>query len=300
MNEDFRNENYRNENEVVIHSLGRSGSHAIMNWIATMYKEPVYCFNNCKIGDPFRVRTPYYKRIRRREIREFFVPIPRLRSLSETEINHLRNVHKFCLMYSYEHKDIRKLENEDPVKNRDFSVGRSKNKYNVLILRDVFNWLASWLLNPGKKFSLRLDQYPEYNILKHKDWVKHASVIPRKNYLAGQNLIERWKYYALEFLGRSDYLPEKKVVISFNQWFLDEDYRISIANSLNLKNSELSLDYAGNKSSFDRYKFSRGGVRDIKVLERWKFFKDNVVYQEILGMCPEVKELSYEIFGTPR
>ena len=35
----------------------------------------------------------------------------------------------------------------------------------------------------------------------------------------------------------------------------------------------------------------------MRALDRWQFFKDNIIYQEILDMCPEVKELSYRIFG---
>lgn len=34
-------EEYRNENEIMFFTPGRSGSHAIVNWIASMCKEPV-------------------------------------------------------------------------------------------------------------------------------------------------------------------------------------------------------------------------------------------------------------------
>jgi len=57
------------------------------------------------------------------------------------------------------------------------------------------------------------------------------------------------------------------------------------------------LDFTGSKSSFDKSKYNFGGAQEMEVLERWKVFKDNSIYQELLDLCPEVRELSYEIFG---
>jgi len=293
---------YRNENEIVMHTVGRSGAHVTKNWIASMFEEPIYCLNNCRTGDPFKVRKTYWRRVKKRPLKKFFVNIPHLKLMSEKEITRLRNVHKLCLLYSYEHKNITETTNGDFVDNsvtdRDLFIGNSRNKYVVLILRDVFNWLASVLLNPRKNNSNRLNQYPEhYMSEKGKDWEKHASVIPIKNYISAKNLIKLWKEYANEFLGKTNYLPKGTIFISFNQWFYDKDYRINIANQLNLKNSDFALDFTGSEGGFDGRKFNFGGARDMKVLERWKFFKDNFIYHEILDSCPEVRELSNKIFG---
>lgn len=287
---------YRNENEIVIHSLGRSGSHAIVNWVSSMFKEPVYFFNNCGLEDPYKASVRYMRRVRNRPIEKFFVDLPCLKRLSETEINQYRNIHKHCLMYSYEHKDIRKLKNGEFIQNRDL-VGESKSRYNILILRDVFNWLASILMTK-EEVRPKLDLYPEYNTLGRKDWARHASIIPERNYHAtNKECLEFWKCYAEEFLGRTNYLKDKKICVSFNQWFLNEDYRIKIADLLNLKYSDFSLDYAGSPSSFDRRNYYRGKAQEMKALERWKILKDNIIYQEILNYVPEVRDLSYEIFG---
>ena len=294
---------YRNENEIVMHSVGRSGSHVIKNWIASMFEEPVYCFNNCRKGDPFKARKSYWRRVRRRPLKKFFVNIPSLKLLSEEEKMQLRNMHKLCLMYSYEHKDIAQTTSGDfvgdSVADRDAFIGNSKNKFVILILRDVSNWLASLLLAPGRGRHKKLNQYPEYytSEKKGKDWEKDASMIPVNNYISATILIKLWEEYANEFLGKTNYLPKGTIFISFNQWFYDGNYRIKIANQLNLKNSDFVLDLIGSRSSFDGHKFSLGGAREMKVLERWKFFKDNSIYHEILDSCPEVRELSYEIFG---
>jgi len=287
---------YRNENEVAIHSLGRSGSHAIINWIASMFKEPVYFFNNCSLADPYRTRIPYIRRVKKRLMEKFFVAMPKLKHASEDEISVYRNIHKHCLMYSYEHKDIRKLKNGEFMQDRNL-VGESKNRYNILILRDVFNWLASLLMTEGENRP-KLDLYPKYNISGRKDWAKHASIIPGRNYrTTNKAYLGFWKCYAEEFLGRTNYLKDKKVCISFNQWFLDEDYRIKIAGLLNLEYSDLSLDYAGSPSSFDKTQYYRGNAQEMGALDRWKILKDNIIYQDVLDYVPEVRELSYEIFG---
>jgi len=290
---------YRNENEITIHSLGRSGSHAIVNWIASMFEEPVFFFNNCHApGDPFKTRIPYIRRVRRRPaLAKYFVVIPTLKRLAEDKISPFRNIPKQCLMYSYEHQDIRKLASKDFVQNRNFSVGRSKNRYNILILRDIYNWTASLLLKGGKGQSRRLSLYPKFNISKSEKWFEDASIIPGRNYRTVCRTIKFWPHYAREFLGETDFLKEKKICISFNHWFNDMVYRVKISKLLNLEYSDLTLDYGGSPSSFDRKKYSRGRAREMKILERWKIFKDNVVYQEVLDICPEVRELSTKIFG---
>lgn len=164
--------NYRNEKEIVIHSLGRSGSHVIKNWIASMYyemfEEPVYCFSNCKKGNPFKAPISYWRRVGQRPLKKFFVNIPRLKDLSTEEIIQLRGIHKSCLMYAYEHKNIIDTVHGSFVTNQDLFIGNSKNKYIILILRDVFNWLASLLLHPGQATRNKLNQFPKCYIPEKK------------------------------------------------------------------------------------------------------------------------------------
>lgn len=295
---------YRNENEVVIHSMGRSGSHAIMNWIASMFEEPIYCFNHCspRLNDPFMSRLRYWARVKRRPLKKFFVIVPRrLRSLPEKRTEY-RNKHKHCLMYSYEYRDIRNLENGGFIKNRDSIIGKSKIRYNVLILRDLFNWLASCLLKE-KHGGQPLNLFPKYNISGRSDWTQHASIIPGTNYrrMKAIQTHEFWKIYAKEFLGKTNYLEStgplknKKICISFNHWFANENYRKQIASLFDLEYSDFSLSFFGSPSSFADGQDWNKDAREIKVFDRWKIIKDNIIYHEFLD--PEAMELSYSIFG---
>lgn len=261
---------YRNENEIAVHSLGRSGSHAIVNWIASMFTEPVYFFNNCGLRDPFGAKRRYVvNNIRNRKIKRFFANLPKRGAASEAEKNHCRNAHKQCLMYSYEHRDIRKLEDGEFMRDRTL-VGKSRNRYRILILRDFFNWAASISMT------------------------KSSSPLPQSRGFT--KFLGLWQVYAGEFLGRTDHLKEK-ICISFNQWFVDEDYRIGIADSLDLKYSDITLDYAGSPSSFDAKQYRHGKAQEMKVLDRWRIVKDDANYREYLDGFPRARELSYEIFG---
>lgn len=262
---EFKNKmtEYRNETEIVFHSLGRSGSHAIINWIASMFKEPVYFFNNCPLGDPYRARVRYWRRISKRPTEKFFVKFPHLKH-NKIERDRCRNISKHCLMYSYEHEDIKTLKNGEFIQDRNFILGESRNRYNVLILRDIFNWFAS-CLKIREEWSLKF--------------------------------LGLWQIYAEEFLGKTNYLKEKKICISFNKWFIDEDYRIGIAGLFNLEYSDVTLDYAGSPSSFDKKKYKHGKAQEMKALDRWKTLRDDSKYCEYLDALPEARELSYKIFG---
>lgn len=289
---------YHNENEIVIHSMGRSGSHAITNWIASMFEEPILFFHHCPLDNPYNKRFRYWNRVKNRPIKKFFIKLPK----SFEERGEYRNIHKHCLMYSYEWRDIRILKNADFIKDRDSIIGKSKNRYNVLILRDFFNWLASCLVN-FKRGTRSLNFYPKYNISRSDDWTRHASIISERSYrtMKKTKIFKLWKFYAEEFLGKTNYLEstgslkDAKICISFNQWFVDEKYRREIAKLLDLEYSDFTLKFAGSPSGFDGHKYLHENAQEMKALDRWKTLKDNPIYHEFLD--PECVELSHEIFG---
>ena len=51
-------------------------------------------------------------------------------------------------MYSYEELNLDELELSEYPNNRERSVGKSKNRIDVIVLRDFVNWLASKLYIP--------------------------------------------------------------------------------------------------------------------------------------------------------
>jgi len=292
---------FRNENEIRVFGLRRVGNHAIINWIASMYKEPVYFFNNCGFyRDPFK--TGYSRGTRKgTPVEDIFVSVKRLKHATEEQIKPTRIVHKHCLLYSYENKDITKLTEDNIIPDRDYMIGLSRNKYDILILRDIFNWAASLMIYRGK--NPLSDYVSKFNPPDKDRWIKEASIVWGKGYNKVWRYIDQWKIYAKEYLGLTNYLQNTKTCISFNRWTTDENYRIAIANRLGLEYSDIALNVVaavgGEGSSFDDLNYD-GKAQKMKVLDRWKVFEKNSIYNEIFEQNEEAVNLSLKIFGDVR
>jgi hypothetical protein len=132
---------WRNFLEIRAYGLMRSGNHAIIEWIQNQFSGEVTCFlNNVKHGeyDPFS----YYEQMVLTGVEN--------REDAET----LRMMKKRLLVYSYE--DRRELETANInfyesvfqlgfEKKRLTYLGPSKHRFDLLVIRDPFNFLASRL-----------------------------------------------------------------------------------------------------------------------------------------------------------
>lgn len=139
----------------------------------------------------------------------------------------------------------------------------------IFLLRDPFNWAASYM---------QKSQHPN-----------DVDVWPGM-----------WKAYAQEFIGLTHYLPGK-VLVNYNQWFIDQAYRQRISAQLGLTFTDETLNvvtrHAGG-SSFDQTSFDRG-AQHMSVMNRWQRFRDNQAYKEAFRNHPEILELSEQIFHLP-
>lgn len=271
---------YTNEFEFRIFSMKHSGCHAIINWIATLFDEPVYFFNNCGFGeDPFRTGRTRGDRIGT-PIEDIFVKVPKLKNVKKDKIEEVRNKYKKCLIYSYENIDLRKFEKRE-ITPRKY-VGKSHFKFDVLIIRDLLNWAASTFKYTGRLALLDLN---------------FARDLDARNCAQRRKLFDGWKSHAFEFLGKTEYL-ENKICISYNDW-LNKDYREKTALKFMLINNEISIDTVAainNKGSqFNGLSYD-GKASKMKVLERWHHFTNNIYFWKLFD-DPELFELSEEIFG---
>jgi len=278
---------FRNENEIRIFSLPRSGAHAIMTWFASMFSEPVYLFDNNQIFfDPFRTRFNSADNILALEpdLASIFQSLKNMHSWPENRINRIRNKKKECIMYRYEINHLvnnRFWELKIRAKNHNNSyVGKSKFQFDVIVLRDFKNWLAS--------------------LIRFQDgtWFMEKN---KKRYM------ELWSHVAEEFIGDTNFLPSKKIQIKYNEWFADDGYRKKIAQLMNLEYSDkfinrLSITGRSKKiptgSSFDDATF-KNKANEMQVLERYKLLQgdDLEFYNSIVEEYSELLELSNEIFG---
>ena len=107
-------------------------------------------------------------------------------------------------------------------------------------------------------------------------------------------------YFKIFFFyhGITNYL-DTKVLINYNKWCIDEEYRKEIARELGV---DTFIDkwndvptYSGG-SSFDGFKF-KNSAEQMNTLHRFDYFRDNLEYREILQNNPDLIRLSNDIFG---
>lgn len=125
----------------------------------------------------------------------------------------------------------------------------------IIIIRDPLNWAASVIKRVGS-LSLKFDD------------VKIDS----------DKCLERYKEsYAL--YKSSDYYG-----INYNKWFIDYNYRRSIESDLSLIETDNGINKVmeyGSGSSFDGLEYN-GKASQMKTLERWLEYKNNIDIQKIL------------------
>lgn len=244
-----------NEREIRVIGLRRTGNHGIMNWIKYQYNDNhqrnrIFHLNNIEaLKNPYRERYKWDKQ-------DFW----RQEALGNF-------TDKSCLMCSYEDYSLEQIIDSNFERKHDLYFGKSKIRYDVLIIRDIFNFIASRL---------------------------------KRNYLtvktANQTFVSLWIEYAKEFLGETHYLQNNKICINYNQWFSDINYRKHIASLLELKFTDAGLNVIkGGGSSFNIREFD-GKANQMNILKRWEYFKGNQDFINLINN-QELLEYSEKIFG---
>jgi len=258
-----------NKVEFRIISLARSGHHGIINWIIGQCHGKICYLNGVKPNS-----DPYSTHISKD-----------LKNITEKEFNKdregkTRKLKKDYLLYSYEELPLEEIFDGGFEKNHDKYLGKSGKKIDVLVLRDPFNYFSS---------RLKLEEIGLYN----------ANIrIKLTNKESRKMLMDLWIRYAKEYLGETNFLKNKKVIINFNKWAQDKSYRKGLAKKLGLKFDDVMMNKvtkAGPGSSFDRLQYANDAGK-MKVLDRWKVFVDNPFYREIFRN-KEIIRLSRKIFG---
>ncbi|WP_187394084.1 hypothetical protein, partial [Oceaniovalibus sp. ACAM 378] len=236
---------YRNDVELQLFGLQRSGNHAVTAWILQQFSSATVFLNNvAHFEDPFlhfRVGTV-----------EGMVPVNK-RNLAQLE--HLRAQEKPLLIYSYENLKLSHLRQRPLVPDRKNMLGASRHIRRVLLCRDFFNWAAS---------RIRLMEYRKQDI---------SSTVADFN-----PMIDLWLSYAREFVGDTDHLGTDGVVrISYPRWVNDPEYRAYLLGRMDLPlhdNSNGKVPDVGGGSSFDKITFS-GSATTMKTDERWHYLLDD-------------------------
>lgn len=238
--------------------MSRSGNHAVINWILAQATGRT-CFINCAEPkfNPFETARPL-------DDGGSIVPnYPEFDLAAELRGDFSR---KDLLVYSHEDCFLGTMVRGAFEQNHDAMVGPSRQRTDVLILRDPYNLFASR---------------------------RHGGFGDVSDSIA----MRIWKQHAREFAGDRRYLKQRRVLIAYNRWAAERDYRQRIAAELGIEfgdDSIAEVPAAGNGSSFDGRRY-HGSATRMKTLERWKHFADDRAYAALFDR--EVRDLSRRIFG---
>ena len=268
-----------NQKEIRVIGLRRTGNHAIMNWIRKQQKGEVFFINNALINvNPFR--NVYENQLRKAKD-------PSIDGWRSENIERWRReapgdfMLKDCLVYSYEDQPLEKLCDHSFEKKHDIYLGKSKARYDLIILRDPFNLFASRL-----RASRRNNTEAGYI-----DFMKVKS--------RAHSLPQLWVDYAREYLGETQYLQNIRVPVNYNQWVIDIHYRRQIAEALDLEFTDSGMDDVmtnGGGSSFEGTEL-QGKASKMAVLERWKNFQNDPEFKALIRN-DALLTYSDSIFGT--
>jgi hypothetical protein len=246
-----------NQRELRIIGMSRSGNHCIINWI-TRQVHGRFCFLNCAEGktNPYVTSRPLASGAPFRVNYDGF-DIDRERAGMFSVKDYLIHSYEDCFL-GYACSDRFEVDH-------DAFVGRSAQRFDVLVLRDPFNLFAS-----RRKMGVSM---PEATALRI------------------------WKQHAREFLGGGRYLKHNRIPVSYNAWVTCPRYRREIADRLGLAFSDAGVDEVascGGGSSFDGLRFD-GRARGMPVFERWRHFAADPDYRRLFDR--ETVRLARQVFG---
>ncbi|MEK9182045.1 MAG: hypothetical protein AAB781_00440 [Patescibacteria group bacterium] len=271
-------------NLFLVIAMSRSGHHGVMDWIYEQFFPEKFFFNYCDFSNPdplFTNRVQYYYNNRKyyAKISDSWIKYglveQKLKEFSpETEDikTKILSADRNLIMMNFENLNSAKLPmTPDQYIERFVPV---KNAQHILVIRDIFNFIAS-RIKSGRELTL-------------KDLTENSARLT--------STIELWKTYAREYLGITDYLPQK-ISVNFNKWFVDDEYRKNLSKMLSvdrdISNWNTVSTYGGG-SSFDN---QNTNASQMKVLERWRMYENMEAYRNLFLNDKELVSLSERIFG---
>lgn len=256
--------------ELRVCGLMRSGNHAIIDWIINQHAGQTVCFlNNVKHGDndPY---THYRQKV--------------LHGIDEDiAVEALRSLPKQLLICSYEDREELEVGQFDFLNsavhpgsdaNRRRYLGQSRHFFDVLIVRDPFNCVASRIKLLQTRGAM--------------GGVKSLALI-----------VHNWKVTAKAGIALEKYPEAHNLVINFNRWLIDIEYRKQLSKRFLGTFSDASLSTIssfGGGSSFQQDQQTTPTPTRENILERWKLMASDMNF--LRAICdPEILELSEKLFG---
>lgn len=274
-----------NKTEIRVYGIRRSGNHAIISWIFQHYQNTVVHLNDVRKHhiDPYQAfsqvslkgmnfwkckprLSSYMKhKFQKRSLMEFTIVDPAI------NVEYIRAYEpKDCLIVSYEDYPLNESNLHRYDDDHDEYVGTSDRILNVVILRDAHNLCASLI---------------------------KAGFMTDRNHAKFTKL---FKSYSRIHLGQEPKSSLPLVCINYNQWCIDREYRINVAEQIGFQTTGdpfLKVSHKGGGSSFDKLAASQQPEKLKNTLHRWKALEDNPLYSAIF-QDKELIDLSSQVFGS--
>ena len=235
-------------------AISRSGHTAIKNWIGYQCPSPAYMLNwvgqilEYKKNEQLIDIRPSDRYIINNILKTRYTTFKFLNELFELEKDFtvVVNCENVVLsekgLLGFFHKDKRIL---------DFIKDQCEITH-VLSIRDPYNNFSSFLeTNPNK--CINNDAATKFNNTYY-EYIKEIEEI--NNF-------------------------PNKILINYNNWVISENYRKLIAKKLKIVFTDDGFLQIGSRSGFDNAKY-QGKTNEMKVLERWKTFKNNDFFKKII------------------
>jgi len=295
--------------EIRVFGCRRSGNHEIINWISFQSPSPPHFFD-CTPNDGGDILlTGKGRGDSGEQFKNLYYPHKSYKHASFEEKEKARKMKKEVLIYNYEDLNLKKLDKKEYPIDREKVTGKSKRRIDVLIIRDIYNWSSSKLTLHHKnsrgyhredmtheRFEKNRHKLPFFEF--YNGWEEDAKQIRGLDYINFGKFIKAWKSHAEEALSITNRLSNL-LVINFNRWVLDKTYRKSIIDKIGFIFTDKGhniMGAVGGGSSFDKYKYA-ADASQMKLFDRWKFFKDNRLMQNIYAHYPDIVKLSDKLFG---
>lgn len=247
-----------NQAEWRITGMSRSGNHAIIGWLLQQVTGD-WCFLNCVEGKT----NPY---LTARPMHDGMPYSTNIRNFDLAAEQTGLWQHKDLLLFSLEDNFLGNVHHHSFEANHDGWLGPSMLQRDVLVLRDPYNLFASRL--------------------RDESAVVSAEIAARI-----------WKQHAKEALGRTRRLTADRLVVDYDRWFMQRDYRRWIAREMGLQFDDAGFSRVptcNGGSSFDGLRFD-GQAQRMRVLERWRHCIDDPQYRVLFD--DEMHELARLLYG---
>ncbi len=247
-----------NEREFRVIGMSRSGNHAVINWMLA-HMPGRTCFANCAepLWNPLQSARPLDDGRRIVVNYDGFDLEAELRGEFSRKDN---------FVFSHEDTFLGPVAAGMFEKCHDAMVGPSRERTDVLILRDPYNLFASRI---------------------------RAGIGTVSNAVA----LRIWKQHAREFLGVRRVLKQRRVLVNYNRWHAERSYRRNLAGQLDLEFRDArvhEIPPAGNGSSFDGFRF-QGRAGRMRTRDRWRHYADDPAFATLFD--DDVHRLTMRIFG---